>query len=127
MPGGRRMEGASRREPRDHLPVRPTAFAVMLALVDEARAGFEIMERANEALPGVPILGPGSLYRILRELRREGLVQRVEPSPHQREAGDERRQYHGLTGLGRAVVRAEADRLGRAMELAGLSSSEEGP
>jgi DNA-binding PadR family transcriptional regulator len=102
------------------LPVRPAAYAVLLALAEAPRAGFEVMERANASLPGRPILGPGSLYRLLRELRRAGWVERVPAPGDPEEETDDRRSYHALTDLGRQVVRAETARLLRAMRAAGV-------
>lgn len=119
-------QAGSSPDPHDYLPVRPTAFAVLLALMEAPRAGFEVMERANAADPGVRILGPGSLYRILRELRRQELVRRVEAPDDAPAGADDRVQHYGLTELGRAVTRAEAERLGRALAAAGLASEGRG-
>lgn len=105
--------------PTGRLPLRPTAFAVLAALSAAPRAGFDILERANESLPGRPILGPGTLYRLLRELRQEGLIARVDPPAGER-GEDERRQYHALTAAGRALLEAEAARLRRTLAGAGL-------
>lgn len=101
------------------LPLRPTALAVLAALADGPRSGFGILERANEALPVRPILGPGTLYRVLRELRQEELIEQVAAPPGE-EAGDERRHYHGLTAEGRATLLAEAARLRHALASAEL-------
>lgn len=108
------------------LPLRPASFAVLLALVDGPHAGFEIMERANASLPGQPILGPGTLYRILRELRGSDWVVRVDTPPGEHAGRDERRSYHALTSLGRRVMRAEAERLARAMGDAGVLGDKDG-
>lgn len=107
-----------------HLPVRPATFAVLAALSDGAAAGFTVLERANEALPGRPILGPGTLYRLLRELRQEGLIARTAAPASDEGARDERRTYHALTALGRGVLRAEAERLRRTLGAAGLLPGE---
>lgn len=108
------------------LPLRPAAFAILLALTEGPRAGFEAMVRANASLPGAPILGPGSLYRLLRELRGKGWVERVPPPDGADGEPDDRRSYHALTPRGRAVVRAETERLLRAMRAAGVLEAGEG-
>lgn len=107
-------------DPNEQLPLRPVAFAVLLALAEGPQAGFEVMERANSSLPDAPILGPGTLYRILRELRQWGWVHRVEAPAGALEGEDERRSYHALTPFGRRVMAAEASRLARAMAAAGM-------
>lgn len=101
----------------DSLPLRPAAFAVLAALADRPAAGFEILERANAATPGNPILGPGTLYRLMRELRQAGWIER---SASPEGADDDRRTYHRLTASGRAVLGAEAERLRRTLRAAGL-------
>jgi DNA-binding PadR family transcriptional regulator len=113
----RRQKPASEREVMDALPVRPSALAVMAALADGALPGFAILERANEGLAR-PVLGPGTLYRLLRDMRQEQLIVRVDAPDD--DASDERRQYHELTRFGSAVLRAEAARLQHALGAAGL-------
>lgn len=100
-----------------HLPLRPAAFAVLAALAETARPGIEILDFVNATVPRRPLLGPGTLYRLMRELRQEGLIARVrersEPA-----AADERQVFHALTPLGRAVLQAESARLERTLALA---------
>lgn len=102
------------------LPLRPTAFSVLAALADSPLHGYAIMEAVNDTLPARPVLGPGTLYRLLREMRREGLIDRVEPPPGEEGGEDERRSYHALTALGRAALKAEGARLRRTLEAAGI-------
>lgn len=102
-------------DPRPHLPVRPVAFAVLATLADGSRPGIEILDEVNRTVPGRPLLGPGTLYRLMRELRHDGLIGR---SARGTESDDERRAYHALTALGRAVLRAESARLRRTLRLA---------
>lgn len=103
-----------------HLPLRPAAFTALAALADGPAAGFEILERAMEVAGGRPFLGPGTLYRLLRELRREGLIERTAAPDDADGSEDERRTYHQLTPTGRAVLREEAERLRRTLESANL-------
>jgi DNA-binding PadR family transcriptional regulator len=101
------------------LPLRPAAFAVLSALARGPRAGFEILEFVNATHPGSGVLGPGTLYRVLRELRQDGLIERT-PAPEAEPTQDERRTYSALTRLGRATVVAEAVRLRRTLTASGL-------
>ena len=88
-----------RRDPRDLLPLRPAAFAVLATLADGPRPGIEILDGVNATLPGRRILGPGTLYRLMRELRQDGLVERDAAGAP---AGDDRQAPHVLTALGRS-------------------------
>jgi DNA-binding PadR family transcriptional regulator len=103
----------------DRLPLRPVALAALAALARGPRPGVEILEAVNEAAPSHPILGPGTLYRLLRELRQDGWVERVDPPPSAHE-DDDRRRYHALTPAGRAALAAEAERLRRTLAPTGL-------
>jgi DNA-binding PadR family transcriptional regulator len=105
------------RSTTDRLPLRPAAFAVLAALADTPRPGIEVLDFVNATVPGRPILGPGTLYRLMRELRQEGLIARAAPR-HGERAADERQVLHALTPLGRAVLRAETARLERTLALA---------
>lgn len=97
-----------------HLPLRPAACAVLAALAERPCAGIEILEAVNRTVPGEPLLGPGTLYRLLRELRQDGLITRAGG----RDLPDERRVPHVLTALGRRVLDAEVSRLERTLRLA---------
>ena len=112
--------GPTRKPVESALPVLRAAFAVLAALADAPRPGFEILEVIDESVPGHSILGPGTLYRLLRELRREGWIERTD-APKDDET-DDRRQYHKLTPLGRSILHAEAARLRRTLQEAGLLS-----
>jgi DNA-binding PadR family transcriptional regulator len=101
-----------------HLPLRPVACAVLASLSHGARPGIDVLEAVNATLPGRPILGPGTLYRLLRELRQARLIVRAEPEARATAAHDDRQVHHLLTPLGEAVLRAELARLRRTLTLA---------
>lgn len=92
---------------------------VLIALADGPAHGLGIVENVAGFTEGTVLLGPGTLYRVLKDLDAEGVIHRV-PSP-----GDENphRKYYALTSVGRsrlaeahrelsAVTRAAAARLG---------------
>lgn len=109
-------------DPAARLPLRPVVLSALAALAGGPLSGIDVMERVNDALPSRPILGPGTLYRLLRELRQDGWIEAVVPPPGASD-DDDRRQYHALTALGRAALDAEAGRLCRTLEAAGLLHS----
>src|SRR3984957_12525017 len=92
------------------LPLTPPVFHILLALAEEERHGYGIMQdvagQTNNALQ----LGPGTLYGCLKRMLAAGMVEEsdVRPDP---ELDDERRRYYRMTPLGHRVVRAEAQRL----------------
>lgn len=100
--------------PEDLLPLTPPVFHILLALAEEERHGYGIMQdvarQTNDALQ----LGPGTLYGCLKRMLAAGVVEEsdVRPDPG---LDDERRRYYRMTLLGRQVVRAEAQRLADAV------------
>jgi len=110
--------------PQDLLPLRPLFLSVLLAVREEPQHGYDVLERVNQDQGEYAILGPGSLYRTLKEMRELGLIER-RPMP----AGvqDGRRAYHAITDDGRRVLRLEVDRLQRAMTRAGVPFASEHP
>lgn len=99
-----------RRAPESYLPLRPVEFHVLLSLAMGDRHGYGIsqdMESREEA--SVPDVG--TLYRALRRMREQGLIEETE-APRS-EATDERRNYYRITAFGREVGGAEARRLER--------------
>jgi DNA-binding PadR family transcriptional regulator len=106
-------------DPAPHVPLRPVAFAVLAALAEGPRPGIEILDQVNTTVPRRPLLGPGTLYRLMRELRQAGLITRTDPTPARSGPPDERQAHHQLTPLGVAVLREEVARLRRTIALAG--------
>jgi DNA-binding MarR family transcriptional regulator len=110
-----RMKSAAL-DPSPHLPLRPAAFAVLAALANGPLPGIDVLDEVNATVAGGTLLGPGTLYRLMRELRQVGLIERADAGD---EPGrDERRTLHVLTPLGLAVLRAEVARLRRTIKLA---------
>jgi DNA-binding PadR family transcriptional regulator len=103
--------------PTELLPLTPPVFHILLALADEERHGYGIMQdvarQTNEALQ----LGPGTLYGCLKRMLASGLVEESDERPDPA-LDDERRRYYRMTPLGKRVVRAEADRLAGAVTAA---------
>jgi|RhiMetdeSRZDD1v2_1073273.scaffolds.fasta_scaffold02893_14 DNA-binding PadR family transcriptional regulator len=100
-------------EPEDlsqFLPLTPTVFDILLALWECERHGYGIMREVRRESEGRVILRPGTLYRALSRLEDMGFLEESEMRPDP-ELDDERRRYYRLTGLGKRVLKAEAQRL----------------
>lgn len=94
--------------------LRPIVFAVLVALAERHLHGYGIMRVVNERLSRQAVLGPGTLYRTLKELRESGLIDYVDGPPD----ADSRRRYYGLTAEGRGAARAEAARMAALVDAA---------
>ena len=93
--------------PEAHLPLHPIEFRILMSLVDGPSYGTRIVEEIEAREAARTKLYPANLYRRIRDLLSEGLLEEA-PAP---KGADPRRTYLRLTRLGRAVVRAEARRL----------------
>jgi DNA-binding PadR family transcriptional regulator len=89
-------------DPRTHLPLKPVELELLLALADEERHGYGLVQAISERTDGLLTLDPGNLYRVIKRLLAEGLVaeagQRSAP-----DEGGERRRYYRITPLGGRV------------------------
>src|SRR6202047_4856565 len=103
--------------PVNLLPLKPPVFHILLALADEERHGYGIMQDVARQTNDVLQLGPGTLYGCLKRMLAAGLVEESEERPDP-ELDDERRRYYRMTPLGRSTVRAEASRLAGAVSAA---------
>lgn len=94
-------------------PLKPPVFHILLALSQGQLHGLAIADSVDEETDGQIRLGPGTLYRSLKEMAEAALV-------HQVQAGDEdpRRKTYEITSNGRTLLRAEAERLARVVEVA---------
>lgn len=97
-------------DPEALLPLSSAVFHILLALIDEERHGYGIMQETTHSSNGRVNLGPGTLYRSIRHLLADGLIEESDERPVP-ELDDERRHYYRLTPFGLSVARAEAQRL----------------
>jgi DNA-binding PadR family transcriptional regulator len=98
-------------------PLSPSVFHILLALVNEDRHGYGIMQDVACQTGNALQLGPGTLYGCLKRMLAAGLVEESVERPDPA-LDDERRRYYRITGLGKRVVRAEAQRLAGAVMVA---------
>ena len=97
-------------DPRDHLPLKPLDLELLLALADEDRHGYGLVQAVTEHTGGLLVLDPGNLYRVIKRLLESGLV--AEAGARQAsDVGGERRRYYRITPFGGRVLAAELDRL----------------
>ena len=92
-----------------HLPLKPAAFHILLALADGPRHGYAIRASVEELTQGGIRLWPATLYGSVRQLTRAGLIEPL--AGEGAEDDDARRRYYQLTTLGRSVLAAETERL----------------
>ena len=88
-----------------------------MALADEDRHGYAIIQDVAERTGGELKLSAGTLYRSIQRMIGQGLLAETQERPAP-ELDDERRRYYRITPFGTAVARAEARRLMQLVKLA---------
>lgn len=102
------------------LPLPAASFHILLALGDQDRHGYSIMQEVAARSGGSFKLGPATLYTTIKRLLGEGLIEELEERPDP-ERDDQRRRYYRLTQFGRRVAEAELVRLQTLVRLASVS------
>ena len=101
-------------DPQSFLPLPPAQLHTLFALTAGEAHGYAIMQAVESSSEGVVRMGPATLYGALKRLVELGLAEEVDRRPGPDD--DQRRRYYRLTGLGREVCGAEADRLASLVE-----------
>jgi DNA-binding PadR family transcriptional regulator len=104
-------------QPDSFLPLPAATFHILMAVAEEDRHGYAIIQDVAVRTGGELKLSAGTLYRSIQRMLEQGLIveTRERPAP---ELDDERRRYYHITPLGAAVVRAEVTRLAKLVRLA---------
>lgn len=99
------------------LPLPPATFHILLALADQDRHGYAIIQAVEARTDGELRLSAGTLYRSIQRMLDQGLLveTRERPAPDE---DDERRRYYRITPHGTAVAKAEARRLAQLVRMA---------
>jgi len=122
------MPSDASRESREEadllVPLQPAVFQILVALADQDRHGYAIMQDVAARTNGRMKLSPGTLYGAIKRMLESGLIVELDERPDP-DDDDERRRYYRLTRFGREVAMAEADRLStllRQARAAGLTA-----
>ena len=97
------------------LPLPPATFHILLALLDQDRHGYAIIQDVEERTRGELRMSAGTLYRSIARMVEQSLIAEV---TKRRDDSDTRRRYYRLTPFGDAVARAEMRRLSDLVRLA---------
>lgn len=103
--------------PERFLPLRPSIYGILLALGDAEMHGYAIMRSLADQTDGRERILPGTLYASIARMVEDGLIEDCDPPADETSGGPERR-YYRRTQFGRAVARAESERLRSLLDLA---------
>ncbi len=104
----------------------PAMFQILLVLTEHECHGYRIMYEVTEQTNGEVRLGPGTLYRSIKELLVEGMIAECRGRPDST-LSDDRRKYYQITAVGRQAARQEAERLARLVNVARAKQLLSGP
>jgi DNA-binding PadR family transcriptional regulator len=103
----------------DLLPLANDAVLILLVLADRPLHGYGIIRDVEERSAGRTVLQAGALYRTLRRMLRDDLLEECD-APDDAGGGPRRRCYR-LTRRGRLVLAAEVERMARLVRAARLT------
>jgi DNA-binding PadR family transcriptional regulator len=103
--------------PESFLPLPPATFHILIALADEDRHGYAVIQDVAARTNGELKLSAGTLYRSIQRMLDQGLIVETTTRPAP-ELDDERRRYYRITPLGVAVARSEARRHAQLVKMA---------
>jgi DNA-binding PadR family transcriptional regulator len=99
------------------LPLPPATFHILIALSNDDRHGYAIIQDVASRTDGALKMSAGTLYRSIQRMLEQGLLVETRDRPAAEE-DDERRRYYRITPLGTAVAKAEAGRLSELVRMA---------
>ena len=85
-----------------YLPLTESTYYILLALAEPLH-GYGVMQKVEALSQGAVNLGPGTLYGAFQALEKEALIVKV--------GEQERRKIYAITPKGRAVLKAQLERL----------------
>ena len=92
------------------LPLKPQDYMILFVLLGGELHGYrmvkEIAKQSDERIR----LEAGNLYRSIRRMIKQGLLEESDRRPVA-DADDERRRYYAITDFGRRVLSAETARM----------------
>jgi DNA-binding PadR family transcriptional regulator len=83
---------------------------ILVALAEEERHGYAIMQDIAARTEGAVRLGPGTLYGSIKRMLEDGLIEELDERPDPEE-DDVRRRYYRITPRGRQVAAEEIGQL----------------
>lgn len=95
-------------------PLKPLVLEILLSLSGSPNHGYAMMKEIEDRTGGRVPARPGAFYRTVGRMMEDELIRELEERPPCADGHDPRRRYYALTQTGRAVARAELERLAAA-------------
>jgi DNA-binding PadR family transcriptional regulator len=99
------------------IPLPTATFHILMAVAQEDRHGYGIIQDVVRRTGGELRLSAGTLYRSIQRMLEQGLIVETDHRPAP-ELDDERRRYYRISAFGTAVARAETRRMAQLVRMA---------
>jgi DNA-binding PadR family transcriptional regulator len=99
-------------QPESFLPLPAATFHILMAVAEEDRHGYAIIQDVAARTGGELKLSAGTLYRSIQRMLEQGLIVETQERPAP-DLDDERRRYYRITPFGAVVAKAEATRMSK--------------
>ena len=109
-------KSAGRAPDEDPTPLSLPWIYILVALADEPRHGYGIMQEVEARTDGAVNLWPATLYGAIKRMLAAGMIEESENRPD--EGDDARRNYYRLTRFGREILKREIGRLAQLLRIA---------
>jgi len=104
-------------DPAALIPLKHSTYRALLALAEDELHGYAIMQAVSDMTDGRETILPGTLYAALARMVDNGLIETLQ-GPADKGSGGPRRRYYRRTSFGRAVARAESERVRALLDIA---------
>jgi DNA-binding PadR family transcriptional regulator len=101
-----------RPNPKDHIPLAPHDFEILLTLLDTGMHGYSIIQEIERRTDGEIEIGTSTLYAAIQRLVKAGILEETD-RPSEMATDHSGRRYYRATVFGRGVARLEAERIRR--------------
>lgn len=99
------------------IPLKPVVLHILLSLAEDPLHGYGIIQSIRRRTDDEIQVHTGPLYRHLRKLLDDGLIQELDGAPEGVEDDARRGAYYRLSPLGRDALTLELRRLRHVVEL----------
>lgn len=93
-------------------PLSESTYLVLLALYRETLHGYGMIKMIEEVSDGLYTIAPGTLYGVLKNLEKQGLIETVKEEQDRR-----KKKTYRITPKGKELLEAEFDRYERIMAI----------
>lgn len=86
-------------------PLSESTYLILLALYENPLHGYGIIKKIEKTSEGAYVIAPGTLYGVLKNIQKQGLIETIEVEKDQR-----KKKTYRITDKGKGVLTSEYNR-----------------